>query len=185
MASRVDETQRRLLTAAAAEFSKYGIAGARVERISTTAGVNNALLYRYFGSKVQLFHAVFNALVVDTLNDVPIDSDDLAGYAGRLFDSYGKHPDVVRLSTWYALENGGDLLPPYVKETHLHKMAAIKTAQRNGVVNASIDAAALLNLILHMCLTGSLDSPVMKPVGISRAARRRAVVEAVTRIVQP
>ena len=81
-------------------------------------------------------------------------------------------------STWYGLENGGDLLPPYVKETHLHKIAAMKTAQRNGVVNASIDAAALLNLILHMSLTGSMDSPVMKPVGISRAARKRAVMAA-------
>jgi hypothetical protein len=36
-------------------------------------------------------------LVALTLEQVPLDGSDLPGYAGRLFDHYAEHEDVVRL----------------------------------------------------------------------------------------
>lgn len=51
-------TREKLLAAARAEFAEHGIAGARVERIATQAGVNKERLYSNFGSKEKLFHAV-------------------------------------------------------------------------------------------------------------------------------
>jgi AcrR family transcriptional regulator len=84
--------------AATEEFARYGIAGARVDRITTNAGVNNALLYRYFGSKLDLFDTVYSRLVAETVDAVPFDPGDLPGYVGGLYDYYAARPEIVRLT---------------------------------------------------------------------------------------
>lgn len=47
----------RILSAAAREFARHGFAGARIDRIAATAGVNKQLLFHYFGSKDGLHQA--------------------------------------------------------------------------------------------------------------------------------
>jgi hypothetical protein len=74
--------------------------------LEAAAGANKALIYSYFGNKDQLFDIVFNALVVGTVHDVPIDVDDLPAYAGRLFDRNLSHPHALRLAIWRSLERG-------------------------------------------------------------------------------
>jgi TetR/AcrR family transcriptional regulator len=59
-AERADQTRTRILDAATTEFSMYGLAGARTERIAETAGVNKALLYYYFESKEKLYEVVLD-----------------------------------------------------------------------------------------------------------------------------
>ena len=48
----------RILRAAVAEFARYGLGGARVDRIAARAGANKRMLYYYFGNKDDLFLAV-------------------------------------------------------------------------------------------------------------------------------
>src|SRR4051812_39868062 len=98
MARDADATRRRLLDAARQEFSAHGIAGARVDRIAAAARSNKAQIYHYVGSKDGLFDAVFEAMVQETLDDVPIDAANLPEYAGRLHDSYEKRPWVQRIA---------------------------------------------------------------------------------------
>ena len=81
-----EETRRRLLEAATAEFAAHGIAGARVDRIADSAGCNKQSIYGYFGSKDGLFEAVLDAIVARAVSEVPVDGHDLPGYAGRVFD---------------------------------------------------------------------------------------------------
>jgi AcrR family transcriptional regulator len=50
--------RRRILDAATAEFATAGYGGARVERISRSAGTVDRMLYYYFGSKEGLFRTV-------------------------------------------------------------------------------------------------------------------------------
>jgi AcrR family transcriptional regulator len=50
--------QHRILRAAVAEFSRYGLGGARVDRIAARAGANKRMLYYYYGNKEALFLAV-------------------------------------------------------------------------------------------------------------------------------
>jgi AcrR family transcriptional regulator len=52
----------RLLDAALEEFSTYGFAGARVQRICANTGVSVNLLYYYFDSKEGLYRAVLERL---------------------------------------------------------------------------------------------------------------------------
>ena len=50
-----ERTRQRILDAATAEFARYGLGGARVDRISARAGTNKRMLYYYFRDKDNLF----------------------------------------------------------------------------------------------------------------------------------
>ena len=53
-----ERTQAVILEAATQEFARYGLAGARVDRIALRARTNKRMLYYYFGAKDKLFLAV-------------------------------------------------------------------------------------------------------------------------------
>jgi len=53
-----ERTQAAILAAATQEFARYGLGGARVDRIALRAKANKRMLYYYFGSKEDLFLAV-------------------------------------------------------------------------------------------------------------------------------
>lgn len=55
-------TRRRILEAATGQFTKFGLAGARVDAIATEAGTNERMLYYYFQSKEGLYVAVLEAM---------------------------------------------------------------------------------------------------------------------------
>jgi AcrR family transcriptional regulator len=57
MAWDTEETRQRLLSAAIEEFSSFGFAGARIDRIAKLSGCNKERIYFYFGGKTQLFEA--------------------------------------------------------------------------------------------------------------------------------
>jgi AcrR family transcriptional regulator len=52
-----DRTRQRILGAALDEFARYGLGGARVDRIAQRAGANKRMLYYYFDNKDGLFLA--------------------------------------------------------------------------------------------------------------------------------
>ncbi|MBI1942691.1 MAG: TetR family transcriptional regulator [Betaproteobacteria bacterium] len=53
-----EKNRGRILGAAQEEFARFGLGGARVDRIAARAGANKRMLYYYFGSKDDLFLAV-------------------------------------------------------------------------------------------------------------------------------
>lgn len=177
-----EDTKRRLLEAAADEFAQRGIAGARVDRIAAAANANKALIYSYFGSKEDLFDAVFNALVVDTAHDVPIDTSDLPGYAGRLLDRNLSRPQALRLAIWHALERGGTALPDAVTVAHEGKVQAIAEAQGRGEVSRTFPAGELMVMITGLSIMGSAELAMTRSNDV--AVRRRTVTEAVRILTQ-
>jgi len=60
-----DKSQLVILSAAMDEFSQYGYAGARVDRIAERAEINKRLIYYYFGNKDELFLAVLERTYAD------------------------------------------------------------------------------------------------------------------------
>jgi AcrR family transcriptional regulator len=175
-----EDTKRRLLEAAAAEFAERGIAGARVDRIAAAASANKALIYSYFGNKEDLFGAVFDALVVDTVQDVPIDPDDLPGYAARLFDRTQQQPYALRLALWHSLERGSATMPAAVVAANRQKVAAIEAAQRAGRISDRFPAGELLVLVTGLSILGSPELAMTHTAGPEGlAARRRTIVESV------
>ncbi|MDD9381084.1 TetR family transcriptional regulator [Streptomyces sp. ZAF1911] len=184
MARDAQETRRRLLAAAGEEFAERGFAGARVAQIVSVSGVNSALLYRYFGSKTGLFEAVFSQLAAEVVHAVPITPDDLAEYAGALFDYHQAHPEVVRLAAWQRLEQMASRLPESIAAAQTEKVRAVAAAQEAGLTARSLPAEQLLALVVHISLLGSATSPVPEP-GTAHEVRRLAIVAAVRAITAP
>jgi AcrR family transcriptional regulator len=183
-------SKQRLLTAAAAEFVAHGVAGARVDRIAAAAGANKRLIYDYFGDKDALFDAVLDRFTEDAVGAVPIDADDLPAYAGRLFDYHCDSPDLLRLVTWARLE--GRTTPSahaQRRASYRRRVAAIEDAQREGTVTNAHGASQVLDLIESLAVgwtaaaRGVLATP--RQLKAERAAHRKAITEAVRRIVEP
>ncbi|MEU6347081.1 TetR family transcriptional regulator [Streptomyces sp. NPDC046977] len=179
-------TQRRLLDAAAEEFSAYGIAGARVDRIAAAARSNKAQIYHYFGSKDQLFDAVMNEIVAKTASEIPIDVDDLPGFAGRLFDRYEDSPHIARLATWYRLERTLDGAQIEVlADTIEDELERIRKAQVAGTLPARYRPADLLNLVLHLSFLWAFVFPELQGHvrRSSRRHRRQVLTDAVAALL--
>jgi AcrR family transcriptional regulator len=179
-----DITKLRLLDAATVEFAAYGIAGGRVDRIAASAKCNKQAIYAYFESKDRLFDAVFDRMVEETVQSVPIDADDLPGYAARLFDHYRAHPEVLRLARWHTLERNTP--PPQIAlDSASEKLAAIRTAQEAGTVTRQFKAENLLELLLTMSRVGAEGSFEGGEAAPNTHELRRTLVDAVQRVVEP
>jgi len=180
-------TKARLLDAARSEFAEYGIAGARVERIAAAACCNKAMIYRYFDNKDALFDAAFAAHVEAHLDRVNFDATDLADYAGRLFDIFEDDPTVIRLASWYRLERSGS--PGLAAVTHANetRLAKLRQAQAAGNLINRWDATAILVFVQSIASAWATLNPEFSATSApdDRAARRRAVTEAVTRLIAP
>ena len=131
-----------------------------MERITASAGVNNSLLYRYFGSKSQLFDTVFGALAIQLIETVPFTPDDLPGYAGALVDYYAEHPEVVRLAAWYQLEPGNRPLPEAIRKSLQDTIARIGEAQAAGRLTTTYPAADLYSIVISLAHTATDAAPV-------------------------
>ena len=96
--------QERILRAATEEFARYGLGGARVDRIAARAGANKRMLYYYYGNKEDLFLAVLEARYAHIRRaELGLHLEDLDPAQGvrRLveftWDYYLKHPEFLTL----------------------------------------------------------------------------------------
>ncbi|MEV0621999.1 TetR family transcriptional regulator [Nonomuraea sp. NPDC050404] len=105
-----DSTRDRIVAAARAEFARYGIAGARVDRIAKAARSSKERVYAYFRSKEELYAFVAARELVVAAEAIHLDPRDLPTYAGQMFDHFTAHPDRHRFIAWGRLE-----LPPDTK----------------------------------------------------------------------
>ncbi|MFC3891509.1 TetR family transcriptional regulator [Lentzea rhizosphaerae] len=166
-----EATKAKLLDAALEEFSQYGIAGARVDRIAAKAGCNKAMIYAYFGSKEGLFEELLKIQIDRMIKAVPITPEDLPGYAGRLFDSYLDQPQLLRLAAYHRLDNGFEAIPKAEAEAYRHKVEAIAKAQLDGKATAAFNASDLLDLVVHMS-TLAFTTPNATRELVERSVRR-------------
>jgi AcrR family transcriptional regulator len=89
-----DEIRHRLITSAAAEFRKFGFAGATTAAIARGADTTEAQLFRAFDSKVTLFReAVFEPLTVH-----------LSGFMERYLADVGIAPNAREQARRYICE---------------------------------------------------------------------------------
>jgi AcrR family transcriptional regulator len=158
--SRGAATYQRILEVATEEFAQHGIAGARIERIVAAARTNKAQLYAYFGNKEKLFDAIFLDSLERITNVVPIDADDLADWAVRLYDEYLRRPDLIRLATWARLERrpAGHLVGDHERLDD-RKLRAIAEAQAAGRVCGG-DPFDVMALVIAMSMAWSPVSNV-------------------------
>jgi AcrR family transcriptional regulator len=173
------------MESATTEFARYGIAGARMDRVASQAQASKERIYAYFGNKDDLFDAVYSASVENTMNAVRFDAADLPGYAGRMFDYFADHPQAQRLSTWYRLERPDGTALQAVIQANQARLEALAGAQAGGHLTRHFTPAQLLTLIQAMAVSWGTMNPEFATAArkVSRRDRRRAVIDAVSRLV--
>ncbi|WP_217142234.1 TetR family transcriptional regulator [Streptomyces sp. AC627_RSS907] len=189
MAARDPEaTKARIFEAAVAEFARYGIAGARIDRIATEAKANKQLIYAYYGNKSELFATVLEKKMLDLAVSVPVDPDDVEGWIDRLLDYHDAHPEVLRLLFWEGMEYGTAELP-HEAERQAHyarKVAAVRDGQARGVVTDAIPAPDLLFLLVALA-NWAVVMPQMKRILVggedTDADRLRASIKKAARSI--
>ncbi|PZF82684.1 TetR family transcriptional regulator [Jiangella anatolica] len=188
-----EATRRRLLDAAVEEFAEYGPAGARVDRLARSAGVNKERIYQYFGDKDGLFRAVLTQELQRLAEAVPLTPEqagDLGDYAGRLFDHHTDHPHLLRLLHWEGLVSGGEVVAETKRAMHLQeKVAAVADAQRRGLVTGAVGAGQLLYGLMALVdwwfVVPHVARMTVGADGLDRATQRAAVVELARRMTAP
>lgn len=181
-------TRRRILEAATAEFSAFGLAGARVERIAAAARANKRLIYVHFANKEALFVATLDNVLQDVARTVPMTVDDLPSYAGRLFDYLLEHPHARRLGMWRQLERPD--AGPDQTGFYADNIARLLAGRADG--DAGLPAADLIVLVAGLAQSWFLGPDDLLTAGAADphdpariAAHRASLVEAVRRIAAP
>ena len=195
MAWDTEGTRRRLKDAATVEFAERGPDGTTMARIAERAGINKERLYKYFGDK----RALFETVLTDELEKLAASVgrpesglEDIGEFAGRTYDYYAAHPELIRLLLWESL-SGGPVADEANRTAHYKaKAQAYAAAQDQGVLDNDLDPSHLVFLIIGLnawwfsapqlarMLTGSEEHDQAE-----HARRRASVVRAAQRLALP
>ncbi|MDW5441105.1 TetR family transcriptional regulator [Polaromonas sp. SM01] len=193
-----------LIAAAVAEFSRKGFAGARVDEIAVSAGVNKQLVYHYFDSKQGLYLVALESVYAEIREKEqklslgalePLDA--MAQLVGFSFDYLAEHPEFIALLTDENRNQGSHILA----SERLQKMhspfiemleATLARGVAQGVFRKDFDAINLYISIAGISYfffsnNHTLSAIFGKPLG-SRGAlvqRRRHVIEFALNALRP
>jgi len=189
-----EATKARIFAAAAAEFAERGLAGARVDAIAKRAEANKQLIYAYFGGKEELFAAVVGRQLEELVEEVEIDPERFAEYAGRLFDWHAERPELVRLLLYEGLMyDTGSVPNDDARTAHSRdKVKAVRAQQKQGGMDATLDPRDLVMLVIALATATDAMPQLARMIEggdprapRARARRRAAVVEIVRRAATP
>jgi AcrR family transcriptional regulator len=183
-----DSTSDRIVAAATVEFSRYGIAGARVERIAKAAKTSKERVYAYYSSKEDLYRFVAGRELAAVAHATRLDPTDLPGYAGRVHDYFIQHPERLRLMTWGQMEltTGRPQPDDPVQESWRYKVEQLRKAQEAGHLDRAWDPRDILVFVSQIAMSWAARPDPAPADGEDRdafmAARRTAIVAAVQRL---
>ncbi|MEU1207991.1 TetR family transcriptional regulator [Nocardia sp. NPDC005825] len=185
MTPRADSTRDRILEAAKAEFARYGIAGARIDRIAKAAKTSKERVYAYFRGKEELYRFVAARELDAVAEATRMDATDLPGYAGRVHDYFTGHPDNLRLMRWGQLEFADNAPDNATRDIVSRKTDQLRHAQRQGHLDSSWDPLDILMFVNQLAMAWA-DQPELPTGAEARAAflaaRRAAITAAVGRL---
>jgi AcrR family transcriptional regulator len=147
-------TRDRLLEAGEEEFGAHGLRGARVQEIVARAGVNERMLYHYFGDKEGLYLAVCArchdslAAEFEAALDAPKSTDPVDRLAELLrvyFDAIAARPFILRVFLYEALAGwpSGEKMQEMRRDSDARVtpklIALFADAERAGVFRQGVD----------------------------------------------
>lgn len=162
MQQRALETRSRILKVAELEFAEKGSYGVRIDEIAAKAKVNKALIYKYFGSKDNLYKTIFS-IVYDRFSVLErqlfIDGNEnfrekLKKFIEMDFLFLKDNPTYVRMLMWENLNNAryynekklGSTKSPILEG--LEKI--LQEAKETSEISKDIDAKQIL-LTVYGC----------------------------------
>ena len=142
----LERTRTNILKAGRNEFAKYGLEGARVDRIAKKSGSNKSMIYYIFGGKEDLYLATLESLWEEKseLLDGPLFEgkltiDDAPELIAGVLDNFMKNQEAVRL-VLYDVVSGAKFLRK-LRKTRPELFATFKLA--TGMVDQLGDAGMI------------------------------------------
>jgi AcrR family transcriptional regulator len=175
-----------IIDAARAEFARYGLAGARIDRIAKSAHASKERLYAHFGDKEALFRQVVAADSAEFFGAVAVRPDAVAEFAGDIYDLATTMPEHLRMITWARLE-GVPLDEPDLGGRKIleRDAASIEAAQAAGHIDRRWEPEQLIIVLFGIGMAWA-GWPQEHPGGAqTRAISRAVAVEAATRVLLP
>ncbi|QHW32277.1 TetR/AcrR family transcriptional regulator [Paenibacillus rhizovicinus] len=156
-------TRERILEAAMAEFSAYGIMGARVDRIAKNAGCNKNMIYIYFENKQTLFNTILRLHLTRVYQEIDFTPEDLPGFAVRVFDFAISNPELMRLLVWSNIEQQAEGLGDRDDSRSL-KVQSIAAAQQSGKIGTAFPPAFILTTVMTLATAWTVANPFGLPL---------------------
>jgi len=133
-------TRSKILEAATGEFARYGLGGARVDRIAARARANKRMLYYYFGDKEGLFLAALEdryAHIRNAERSLELEHLDPRIAVRRLveftWNYFLEHPEFMTLLNSENLHKGRHVRRSRrVPEMHSHLVGLLRDVLRRG-----------------------------------------------------
>src|SRR5712691_8646084 len=167
--------QRRLqiLRVAMRLFSQRGFRGTTTKEIALAAGVSEAMVFRHFATKKELYSAILDhkACLHDTMDPIQVVAeaiarkDDRAVFADLALDALDRHdcdPEFHRLLLHSALEEhelAQMFWEKFVKRVYRILGAYIRERQRDGAmiqIEPSVIVRAFVGMVIHHSLNNNL-----------------------------
>jgi TetR/AcrR family transcriptional regulator len=192
---RPEQSRAAILQAAVREFSREGVAGARIDAIARSARVNKALLYYYFKDKEALYSAVLDQVfggltiavnVAFALNVPP--REKILSYVRAHFDYVAAHPLYPRIVQGEMMStgrNGSSQLDRIVKQYFRPLASQLSQALTEGMAAGDfrpVDPRQVVPSIISVIVFYFTNAPAMRsmtgidPLQPKQIASRRAAV---------
>jgi len=198
------ETKRRLLDAAEAEFAAKGFPGARLRAIADAVGVQSTLIAHYFGDKEGLYQAVLDRALADVtegswaiLDKYREPRELVEVFVDYLIELHAKSGPLFAILRHEAASGGTAVGLVVLRERNRPLFEAIREHierfQAEGRIRPNIDSKELILATMGMTLYAFQDAPLLDAVWPETtshdpetlARRKRTVVELVLRGILP
>ncbi|MEP6705243.1 MAG: TetR/AcrR family transcriptional regulator [Acidobacteriota bacterium] len=197
-----DQRREQILQTAVNLFSQRGFKGTTTKEIAKAAGVSEAIIFRHFATKDELYGAILDSKSCrDGLHRFPWESNDLLHEALRRKDDFGvfynlalqamdhqqKDERFMRLLFYSALEEH-ELADRFFGEfiSHVYGFIGeyVRGRQEDGAmreINAAIVVRAFLGMLIHHSLNNILWDKKRRLLDISNEEAAKNFAEIVLR----
>jgi AcrR family transcriptional regulator len=189
-----EERRREIVRVAVTLFSQRGFRGTTTKEIAQAAGVSEAIIFRHFATKEELYRAIIDHVSceggIDNPSEIVGDAirrkDDRAVFEGLAFHALQHHDDdkeFQRLLLYAALE-GHELAQMFwertVKEFYQFLSAYIEERQRDGAmieIEPRVIVRTFIGTLIHHSLNNNLWDTKRRLLDISNEEAARSFTE--------
>lgn len=193
-----EERRREIVRVAVKLFSQRGFRGTTTKEIAHAAGVSEAIIFRHFATKEELYCAILDHVSCEGGIEDPSEvvgeairrKDDRAVFEGLALHALEHHEDdkeFHRLLLYAALE-GHELAQMFwertVKEFYEFLSAYIEERQRDGAmieIEPRVIVRTFIGTIIHHSLNNNLWDPQRRLLDISNQEAARDFTEVLLR----
>lgn len=190
-----DERRRQILQVAMRLFSERGFRGTTTKEIANAAGVSEAIIFRHYANKDELYSAILDHKACDRRFQNPFEElaekvaakDDFGVFytmALNAIEHHAEDRDFLRLMLHSALEEhdlARTFVESFITEIYDFLGAYISQRQKDGVfreINPRIAVRSFIGMFVHHSLNNILWDKEQKLLKVSNeeAAREFATI---------